>query len=170
VHFYNQPPAEIEKNRSPSNTLTHGQTRSFNTQGTLHYTVEASTTEHFRANPTHNSKLDHTNLSAPRISLFQAPNTAPWHITAEHGEITDGGETITLWGNTKVWQINENQQKSELISERLVVKPERQYVETDKAVMLTTTGSKTRAIGMRAHLQQDKIELLSSVRGTHELN
>jgi len=69
-----------------------------------------------------------------------------------------------------VWKVNEHQQKSELVSERLVVKPEQQYVETDKAVMLTTAGSTTRAIGMRAYLKQDKIELLSNVRGTHELN
>jgi len=170
AHFYSPPAVETATSRSPSNTLKQGKTSSFNAQGTLHYTVEATTTQHFRTNAKHTSKGDYTDLSAPSVRLFQAPNTPAWHITSEHGQITNNGETITLWGNAKVWKINEHQQKSELVSERLVVIPERQYVETDKAVMLTTTGSTTRATGMRAYLQQDKIELLSNVRGTHELN
>jgi len=170
AQFHKAPTAETEQNRSPSNTLKEGKTRSFNAQGTLHYTVEAAATQYFRTDATQTSKGDYTNLSSPRVRLFQTPDTPPWHITSEHGQITNSGETITLWGNTRVWKVNEHQQKSELVSERLVVKPEQQYVETDKAVMLTTAGSTTRAIGMRAYLKQDKIELLSNVRGTHELN
>lgn len=170
AHFSPQQAVAPQKVSSPSNTLKQGETRSFNAQGKLHYTVEAASTEYFRINGKQASNGDYTNLSAPRVRLFQSPNTEPWHITSEHGQITNNGETITLWGNTKVWKTNEDLQRSELTSERLVVRPEQQFVETDKAVMLMTTGSTTRATGMRAYLKEDKIELLSNVRGTHEFN
>jgi len=170
THFSTESVPDAVTTNSPSNTLTLAKTLSFNARGTLHYTVEATSTEYFRINGKQASREDYTNLSAPRLRLFQTSNTTPWHITSEYGQITDNGETITLWGNTKVWKIDENQQRSELISERLVVKPEQQFVETDKAVMLTTTGSTTHAKGMHAYLKEDKIVLLSNVRGTYEFN
>ena len=162
-------PAPLDSNqvRSPSNILEGSTTRSFNEQGKLHYTFEAASTEHFQIDPKHSSSKDYTELSAPRMVLFNGPETPPWYITADQGRATDSGQTITLWGNVKIWQVDE-QQKSELQTQYLVVKPDLQYAETDKAVMMSTAGSETRAVGMKAFLQEDKIELLSRVRGIYE--
>ncbi len=50
------------------------------------------------------------------------------------------------------------------------MEPNRQYAETSKAVKMRSPRGQHEAIGMRADLSKDHIELLSEVRGTYEPN
>ena len=48
--------------------------------------------------------------------------------------------------------------------------PDTQYGETDKPVVIRTPSSETKSTGMRAYLEQRRLELLSGVNTVYERN
>jgi lipopolysaccharide export system protein LptC len=51
----------------------------------------------------------------------------------------------------------------------MTVFPEREYAQTAQAVRIATADGVTTAKGMKAYLNDGKIDLLSNVRGQHEV-
>jgi lipopolysaccharide export system protein LptC len=126
----------------------------------------ASETRYFQISRRGPTSSDYAELSKPELTLF-GEDAPPWHIVAEEGKAEDQGDRILLWGKVRIWQTDQDK-LSEFTTPFLIVEPERQYAETDKPVMITSAGSTTQAVGMKAYLKEDRIQLLSRVRGTHE--
>ena len=76
---------------------------------------------------------------------------------------------LLLQGNVQVWQNRADGDKYELSSDELVVKPEQQFAQTDKPVKISNKYGRTQAVGMKANLKTERVELLSNVRGIHEI-
>jgi lipopolysaccharide export system protein LptC len=57
-----------------------------------------------------------------------------------------------------------------LTTQALTLYPERDYAETAQSVRIQTAGSNTTATGMQVFLNDGRLELLSNVRGQHELH
>lgn len=159
-----QPQAAV---KYPSNILQNTANREYDDDGQLKSIFEAKESRYFQVNTKRRSHKDYAELTEPKLTLLSA-NAPPWFITADQGKTKENGEIIHLWGNVHIWQKDTLGQISELTTPYLVVKPEQQYAETDKPVMIISAGSKTNAVGMKAFLQQDTIKLLSNVRGIHE--
>ncbi len=149
------------------NTLYNSTTKGYTEEGELDYIFASQEARQFQVKR-RPGKQDYTELTQPRLQLFDQETQTPWRIVAEEGKATDRGNTITLWGNVRVWQTNDLGETSELQTQYLVVKPEKQYAETDKTVMLISPTGKTQAVGMKANLKTGIIRLLSRVRGIHE--
>ncbi len=175
IVFWDSPPerflrtkaAEEKPSKFPKTYLTDVETTQYNEQGNISYTFNAAKVSYFQHNKKRKTKRDYTLLDAPDIVMFD-PSRPPWHVTAKHGRTNASGSHIKLWGNVKIWQTNAAGERAELTTSQLVVKPDQQYAETDKPVMISTADGETRAVGMKAFLKQDKIQLLSQVRGVHE--
>lgn len=159
-----EPQAQI---KFPSNILHNSVNRRYDTDGQLNSVFEAEESRYFQVNPKRRTHKDYAELKLPKLTLHSSEKP-PWRITADEGKAEKNGDLIKLWGNVHIWQQDEFGQISELTTPYLVVKPEQQYAETDKPVMIVSAGSTTNAVGMKAFLQQDKIQLLSQVRGIHE--
>lgn len=151
----------------PQSYLIDVETVQYNTNGEVDYSFKAEKVSYFQPNPKRKTGDDYTLILAPRIEMFDADNP-PWHVTAEHGKSDAQGAQIKLWGNVRVWRTDEKGQISELSTTQLVVKPKAQYAETDKPVMISSANGKANAVGMKAYLKQQRIQLLSNVRGVHE--
>jgi len=90
-------------------------------------------------------------------------------VTADNGWVTSNNDVILLSGNVYLHQNDEfGNLKVELIAEDARVLVDQKYAETDKAATLITKRSITNSIGMRAYLQEQRMEFLSNVQTTIE--
>lgn len=157
-----------EQEQFPEAYLIEPQTRRFNVQGKLRYHLTSEQANQFQHLPDRASDLDYTLIVQPQISLYGETDD-PWHLHADMGQSNADGDRIELWDNVHAWQ-DTHAGRSELTTPELVIFPARQFAETDKAVKMRSPQGVTDAVGMRADLERDAIELLSQVRGTYEPN
>src|SRR5690606_41333481 len=73
-----------------------------------------------------------------------------------------------LFTDVRVFQESEQEGLLELLTSELRIKASQQYAETDKAVKMRAQQGHLDTLGMKAYLGEDRIELLSRVRGTYE--
>jgi lipopolysaccharide export system protein LptC len=125
--------------------------------------VEADYMAHFPDTDTHE-------LQRPYMVVYREQGP-PWHVRSERGWVSASGDVMLLLGKVHIWRNNASGIKElDVKTEDLRVLPERDYGETDKAVLITTPASQTRGVGMRAHLDQSRLELLSNVHTRYESN
>jgi len=159
-------PAEQE--RFPEAYLIESETRLFDAEGRLHYHLTSERADQFQQLPDRASDLDYSLIVKPRLSMYGETDD-PWHLHADMGQSNADGDRIKLWDNVRAWQ-DTGAGRNALTTPELVIFPARQFAETDKAVKMRSPQGVTDAVGMRADLEQDTIELLSQVRGTYESN
>src|SRR5690625_6698554 len=90
----------------------------------------------------------------------------PWHLQARKGRVTDDGDVVLLHDGVRAWQNGEHG-LTELTTSELWVEVPREYAHTDKAVNMRAEQGTTDAIGLRAQLGDERIELLSEVQGLY---
>ena len=107
-------------------------------------------------------------LHKPELEIFRI-DRPPIMVTADNGWVTSNNDVILLSGNVYLHQDDElGNLKVELIAEDARVLVDQKYAETDKAATLITKRSVTNSIGMRAYLQEQRMEFLSNVQTTIE--
>ena len=105
-------------------------------------------------------------LSNPYYVLYRA-NGEPWHIRSERGQVSADGNVLRLLGGVDIWRTDgAGVRELGIRTEDLMVLPESEYGETAEPVTIRTPASTSRGVGMRAYLDETRIELLSKVR-TH---
>lgn len=108
-------------------------------------------------------------LSAPRLTLYSenAPAAPPWQLDAARALIAQDGKDVHLTGGVHISQ----QRPSgalELLTERMLLRPDEQYAETSAPLTLTEPGIRVDAVGMRYWMDKGRLELLAQVRGIHD--
>ena len=107
-------------------------------------------------------------LHKPELEIFRV-DRPPIIVTADNGWVTSDNDVILLSGNVYLHQNDEfGDLKVELIAEDARVLVDQKYAETDKAATLITKRSVTNSIGMRAYLQEQRMEFLNNVQTTIE--
>ena len=163
----------LKDTTSPTRTTVDGKVRhdpdyyaenmtiySMDKTGDLQYQLEVSHLEHY---PDDQSML----LSYPQMILYQDQHPS-WTITSDNGTVTANGKEVTLSNNViaKLTE-KENVTQMKLTTEDLLVRPDKKYAETDNNVLLQDENGSTRAKGMKADIEKNRIQLLSNVRGTY---
>jgi len=106
-----------------------------------------------------------TQLIAPQIVFYKQSKT-DWFVQAEQGEISGNRQEIWLLGQTQLWQLDSNQQKRiEIESSDIHVKLNENYAETTAPTTILMKNGKMDSIGVKVFTTQQRIELLSKVRG-----
>lgn len=107
-----------------------------------------------------------TELSNPYY-VFHLAEGEPWHVRSEHGRISADGEVVLLPGRVDIWRNDDSGTRAlDIRTTDLKVLPESGYGETGETVTIRTPMSTSKGVGMRAWLDERRIELLSEVR-TH---
>ena len=107
-------------------------------------------------------------LHQPKMEIFRE-NKQPINVRSDRGWVTSGNDVILLKGNVYLHQNDDDGKlKMELLAEDAKVLVDEKYAETDKPTTLITRKSTTTSIGMRAYLQEQRMEFLSNVRTTIE--
>ncbi len=111
---------------------------------------------------------DSAEVEHPDADIYR--ETGPdWRIRAEHAWIGPGGDEVVLRRNVRVERQGTPQHAPiTMLTEELYARPDEDYVETDRAVVFLSPGSRVDAVGMRGWLEQGRMLLLSEVRGVHE--
>lgn len=169
IALWESPPTMLKKPEEtgeaksfPVAYMESASSKKFSETGRLKYTFEASRVNYFEFEQ---ERKNYAQATRPAITMF-SEDGLPWHIKADHGHSDSKGTTITFTGNVIVWQVDSQQARTELQTEKLVVMPEREFAETDRAVKIIAPSGVTTAVGMKAIFNQDRLLLLSQVEST----
>ncbi|MEJ2094006.1 MAG: LPS export ABC transporter periplasmic protein LptC [Gammaproteobacteria bacterium] len=133
--------------RGPDYYMINLNAVSMNDSGQPANTLQAVSLEHY-------SELELTNLNLPQMKVF----------TAENGQVRKDNEIILLKDNVVFWQNTaEGVKELEVLTSEAMIYTESETVETDKPATLIHGNTHTTADGMRAHVQESRLELLSNV-------
>ena len=115
----------------------------------------------------HQVGKDETLLEHPQVRYYREGEQQPWHLQARYGEVTSKGSQVELREDVVIEQQLAHQSVRRLSTSALSILTDQHYAETDQPVKIESNGITT-ATGMKAYLNDGRIELLSSVRGEHE--
>lgn len=111
------------------------------------------------------SEEDIAYLNNPRLTSFAEEGDEIWRTRADFGQFREKFDTVDLRENV---EISNDSGEMTLSTQQLVLTQSTNTVETEKPVLFENLNNKTSAIGMRAWLDQEKIELLADVRTVYE--
>jgi lipopolysaccharide export system protein LptC len=128
-----------------------------NEQGRPEQRLSAAHMAHFPATGT-------KEFTSPRLTLYSSGGT-PWRIASERGWTSAENDVLLLLGKVDIWR-NDGAGEREIHIETsdLRVLPESRFGETEMPVVISTPQSRTEGKGMRAYLDESRLELLSEVR------
>jgi lipopolysaccharide export system protein LptC len=130
---------------------------SFNTDGQLEQEVTASEAKYFKAE-------DIIYLRDPRITTHSG-DQPPWYTRAERGEVREDNNIVELQEAVEIYQLDGT---TRIHTEQLALIRNKSLAETPLKVIITGESSRTEAVGMRAWLEQEKVELLAKVKSIYE--
>ena len=113
---------------------------------------------------THYPDDNTTELHDPELEIFRQ-DKPPIIVKSDKGWVTSNNDVILLSGNVYLHQDDEfGERRLEVISKDVRVLVDQKYAETDKAATLITKRQITNSVGMRAYLQEQRMEFLNNVQ------
>lgn len=171
--FWDKSPSDLlgeasKTSNFPQAYMTDIELREYDLEGKLRNILVTRNAEYYQTDPSAPGPSDYTLLEHPNVVFSSATGNAPWLLTAHQGRIDQNGKRVTLITDVHASQQSAEQGLIELLTSELQIKTAEQYAETDKAVKMRAQQGHLDTIGMKAFLSEDRIELLSQVRGTYE--
>lgn len=139
---------------------TNAHSLQFLPDGKLQYDMTADKVEHLQVS-------DVTLLTKPDLQLYRGAQY-PWHVQSLKGEVSPGGDQVELIDSVRVARTDEKNRTTIITSSRMTVFPQKQYAQTEQAVRIDGAGGVTTGTGMKAYLNDGRMNLLSNVRGQYE--
>ena len=116
----------------------------------------------------HFTKTGTKELRRPHLVVYQS-KAEPWHIASERGWVSADNDVLMLLGKVDIWRnYADGRREIHIETEDLRVLPNEEYAETELPVAISTPESMTRGTGMRAYLDESRVQLLSAVKTTIE--
>lgn len=111
-----------------------------------------------------------TRIEQPVLDWYQPDGqTREWRLQAEQGWVAADQQSVRLEGEVKMVRTADSGKPPMAITTRDVwVRPDERYAETAAPTRAVTPHGEFRAVGVRAWLDQERLELLSEVRGVYE--
>lgn len=128
--------------------------------GKMQYDMTADKVEHVQTSQV-------TLLTKPDMQLYRG-TVYPWHVTSDRGEVNPDGSQVELIDSVRIARTDQKSRATLITSSRMTVFPQKQYAQTDQDVRIDGAGGVSTAKGMKAYLNDSKINLLSNVRGQYE--
>ncbi len=158
-------PAPAEKraiqSAEPDFYLSNTSSVEFDKSGKLRYRFNAKLLEHFPIG-------DYTLVESPDVTLFHDDGT-PWYISANQGRAASGNENIKLWDNVVILR-DTPKDPLQMNTRTLTIVPKQDLAETAQDVVIKGQNGNVEATGMKAYINENRMELLSNVRVRHEPN
>lgn len=109
-------------------------------------------------------------IEQPALDWYQPDGqTREWRLQAESGWGAADQQILRLDGAvTMVRTVESGKPPMTVTTRDIVIRPGERYAETTALVQVATPGGEFRAVGARAWLDQQRLELLSEVRGFYD--
>jgi lipopolysaccharide export system protein LptC len=105
-------------------------------------------------------------LVNPRLTVYR-PRGENWRAEAEQGRMEGDGKQVTLRGKVILKQ-QSGTRPMQLSTDLLHLSPDDQYGETDAPVTISSPGGRLSGVGMKVYGQENRLLLLSDVRGRYD--
>jgi lipopolysaccharide export system protein LptC len=113
---------------------------------------------------------DRTEIDRPHLTLFR-PDERNWQVDAENATALRGDEEIQLHGEVWIRRAGDAQSPPlDIRTRELFVYPEQEFAKTREQAILTSPNGELRSQGMQAYFEEEKLQLLSQVRGRYEVH
>ena len=164
-----EPPSAAPEREFPHFYLSEVNVKQYSDQGALRYEMNSPEINHFGQLSDDNGQSVFT---TPVFTFKDRPDATQWTVTAKQGLREQKGLWFSLQGDVKAVKPSDAQGNFELNTEELRLNTRDEYAETHKAVTMRNLKdnkkSETQAIGARADLKNDVVDLVSDVKGYHE--
>lgn len=108
-----------------------------------------------------------TELTAPQFTLYERDD-GPWQVSAGRGWVGGRQKFVVLRDNVLVENPQAGPGKAvRMTTSELEVLPDDKFAQTGQPVTLQSQNALTHAVGMRAYLDEERLQLLSKVKGTY---
>lgn len=131
-----------------------------NQQGTRNYTLTAPRLVQLPGQ-------EGTQVQQPAMDIFEQGDLPVWLLRAETGWVSADNEIIQLETVTFTRPATSGKYPMILTTSKLTLYPKRDFAETAEPVRMDSPNSQITATGLKAYLDEDRLELLSEVRGHH---
>ena len=108
---------------------------------------------------------DTTELQQPLVEIFQQDGSH-WTVQAQQGHYSNDRREMWLHGEVRIHQFGDQDTLS-LETESLRLLPDSRFAETADPVLLLGTGTRLQGTGMELYGKEQRLLLLSAVRGIH---
>jgi len=109
-----------------------------------------------------------SSVALQNVTLDYDPETeAPWQLRAETGRLPPGGKMIELSGNVVASTGEAGGPAAFIRTDFLEFDTGTRIAATDRKVVIEYAGSIINAVGLRADLARDRLELRSQVSGSY---
>ncbi len=150
-----------EIHEAPDYFMNHFSSYKTNSKGELYQRLMADRMAHHK-------NSDETELETPLLKVYK-DHELQWQIKGRQGVIKPGGEDLVLQGDIELYRpATTKDQSLRLYTEQLEYQSKPGIVSTDLPVTIKSEQGTTQAVGLRAYLNEEKILLLSQVRGVYE--
>ncbi len=157
-------PEDVRNLRGPSEPdsfVVNGRYLSFDERGQLVATIESPRIEQFESRRA-------ATMIAPTATVHDEESGAPWTLTAAAGEFFEDRNVLRLEQDVVVRRTLASGREGTLTTDRLTLDNTDRIAFTDAPVVLTDQVSVTRAVGMKAWIDERIVELQSQVEGVYE--
>ncbi len=174
IYFANSPESIIpveqtfsEKTKVLPNAIAISPvTKSFTESGKLESVVKARKLEHYKSDKENPEQYDYSVITLPELGFFEKPQ--PWLLNANQGVIDSLTNEIRLSGQVIITQETPEQGETNLKTDELLVFMSDKKARTEKKVQIFSPFGILEARGMNVDFKDQKIELLSRVKGKHD--
>lgn len=160
----NTPTYKLDENtllNTPDMIIEQMTLREYDQNGTLANFASSPKILHIQAQNQHQ-------IMSPHIIVHQN-NDTPWDIQAKHAISLENGNEITFYEHVRINQrSNAAHGESHLETSEITYYPKKKLAITSKKVKFHQPPTTVEAIGLRADLLENRIQLLQAARGTHE--
>ncbi len=111
----------------------------------------------------HNTNTQESNIVNPRVVFFEN-NTVSWKISAERGQASDDGLSLTLRG---IVTLENPLDKLIVTTSELEIYPKKEYAQTESQTQIDQPGIHLSGRGFIANLANKQFELLHDVQGNY---
>jgi len=106
-------------------------------------------------------------ISTPRVTLIRKSGS-PVYITADQGWVNKDASRVRLQGNTIIKRKKSPANQSFLLeTPELIIWPNKNIAETDKAVRISNDTTISTGVGMKAYLESEHYYLFNNVKIYH---
>lgn len=111
---------------------------------------------------------DHSVVTDPRLVFYPRQGSA-WHVSATHAWMASNDRLVKLQGAVHIQRPASAANRPVSVDTRdLQVDPDKSYAETGAQTVIHAPGARLEGLGMRAWFDSQRLELLSSVRGSYQ--
>ncbi|HOB60533.1 MAG TPA: LPS export ABC transporter periplasmic protein LptC [Candidatus Competibacteraceae bacterium] len=111
-----------------------------------------------------------TRVEQPTMDWYQPDGrTREWRVQSERGWVAADHQVVRLEGKVVMTRLAESGKPPVTITTRdVLIRPAERYAETAAPARAVTPGGEMQSVGLQAFLNEERLELLSEVRGVYE--